>query len=295
MTKWNRVNDGSDCAPRLAVQQAWWAMSGLGENGREWSVEEKVEKIAEAGFTGIVGFVPNPEETEVWQRLLEKNKLTFSGLAFPSTPADMAASLEAAKRYGNVQYMSTQVMDSFIVDDKAVELFNEILAVSEQAAIPNFIETHRGTVTQDLIRTAGYVDQIQGLELIIDLSHYVVAGEMNGTSPIAESYFEKLLTRTATIHARVSNGEQVQIDVGPNGEHPMVEHFKRWWLTGMRNWRNQAGPGDILPFVTELGPPHYAITWREDTEHELEFSDRWEQALLFKKIAENLWLEVGKG
>jgi hypothetical protein len=54
MTKWNRVNDGSDRAPRLAVQQAWWAMSGLGENGREWSVEEKVEKIAEAGFTGIV-------------------------------------------------------------------------------------------------------------------------------------------------------------------------------------------------------------------------------------------------
>ncbi|GGD80222.1 hypothetical protein [Paenibacillus nasutitermitis] len=33
----------------LHVQQSWWAMSGLGVNGKEWSTEERFEKIAEAG------------------------------------------------------------------------------------------------------------------------------------------------------------------------------------------------------------------------------------------------------
>jgi hypothetical protein len=87
----------------------------------------------------------------------------------------------------------------------------------------------------------------------------------------------------------VSNGQQVQVDIGPEGTHPMVEHFKRWWTKGMAHWESQARPGDVFPYVCELGPATYSITLPGTTQ---EISDRWQQALVLKKIAEECWESV---
>lgn len=278
---------------RLDIQQSWWAMGGLGANGKEWSTEERFEKIAEAGFSSICGWIPAKEEIDKWHRLLDKYNLGFSALAFPRTVKDIEDILQAAAAFGRVSYINAQVMDSFVIDNEAVRLLEGILNASKQANFPVFIETHRGTVTQDLIRTAGYCDAIPRLPLTIDLSHYVVAGEMNGTSDSAEALFNQLLTHTECIHARVSDGEKVQVGVGAEGDHPMIPHFKRWWRKAMFNWMGSASPGDTLPFVTELGPPgNYAMTYRDTLGREIEASDRWQQALLFKEIAETLWKEV---
>ena len=46
-----------------------------------------------------------------------------------------------------------------------------------------------------------------------------------------------------------------------------------------------AGPGDVFPFASELGPPRYAITLPDGRE----FSDRWEQSLVMKRLAEQAW------
>ncbi|MCJ8012726.1 TIM barrel protein [Paenibacillus sp. KQZ6P-2] len=291
MPSWNRIHTGTSSDPKLSLQQSWWAMIGIGEQGQEWSIEQKFEKIAEAGYDGIVGFIPSPDEAKIWRSLLERYNLTFGALSFPACPEDLANTIKAAEAFGPVQYINSQVMNSFVIDEQAVDLLNGILETSRRSGIPNFIETHRGTVTQDLIRTVSYVEAIPELRLTIDLSHYVVAGEMNGGSDEAEACFQKLLSRTGAIHARVSNGEQVQIDVGQDGEHPMVASFKRWWTYGFKSWKAGACPGELLPFVTELGPPGYAITRRTDGSDE-EISDRWQQALLFKRIAEQLWADV---
>ncbi|WP_246321090.1 hypothetical protein [Paenibacillus germinis] len=134
-----------------------------------------------------------------------------------------------------------------------------------------------------------YVRAIPNLRLTIDLSHYVVAGEMTGESEQAEPFFDELLRRTTAIHARVSNGEQIQVDIGPNAEHPMVPHYMRWWEKGVRNWLQDAQPGDMLPFLPELGPPAYGITSDNYAAERLEISDRWEQALLFRQLILDVW------
>jgi len=292
----NRINDGSSNAPALDIQQSWWAMIGLGENGKEWSMEMKFEKIAEAGFTTIVSWLPPKEEMDTWHRLLDRYRLNFAGLAFPRTPQDMLESLKPAKEFGRVQYLNAQVMDAFVIGDEAVRLLDDLLRAAEEANIPTMIETHRGTVTQDLIRTAEYVKALPHLRLTIDLSHYVVAGELHGTSEMtnakSEALFDQLLQRTSGLHARVSNGEQVQIDVGADGDHPMVERFAGWWRKGIGYWLQQAQPGDRLPFCMELGPPIYAITRRDEHGREVEVSDRWQQALLLKRIVETEWAHV---
>ncbi|HVF86950.1 MAG TPA: hypothetical protein VM866_05140, partial [Pyrinomonadaceae bacterium] len=44
------ANDGSKEPPRLMLVQAMWGMIGLPSKDKEWSLEEKMRLIKEAGF-----------------------------------------------------------------------------------------------------------------------------------------------------------------------------------------------------------------------------------------------------
>ncbi|OXM82721.1 sugar phosphate isomerase/epimerase family protein [Paenibacillus rigui] len=289
----HRIHDGSKNAPRLEIHQSWWAMSGLGTSQREWTTEEKFEKLAEAGFTGILGRLPAPEEQALWRKLLDEYQLSFGVHSFPSRREELASFLQEAKRFG-VQYVNSQVMDSFVTDEAAVQLLHELTEEAAAAGLPYLVETHRGRVTQDLHRTVSYVQALPSLRLTIDLSHYVVAGEMVGESMLrqAEPLFDVLLQRTSSLHGRVSNGEQVQIDIGDQVESELTAPYLRWWSKGMAYWLQDAQPGDVLPFVSELGPPGYAITSRSHGGAATEISDRWQQAMIFKQLAEEAWRQA---
>jgi sugar phosphate isomerase/epimerase len=290
--------------PRLEVLMSWWGMSGLGGHngaGNEWSMEEKVWRIAEAGYDGINGMLPEGKEAEQWQRLLDQYNLSYSVNAYPKTAEELDVFLRKAKSFGRVDFVNVQVMRPFLVGDHAVQLLAEMAELSRSAGIPAYIETHRGTITQDLLRTVEYAERLPELELTIDFSHYVVVGEMRTVSDEAEELLQTLLSRTKSIHARISNGEQVQIDIPMFGnvgegeiefEDPMLKHFQRWWLGGMQSWRQDAKEDEVLPFICELGPPPYAITVRGTDGVEREVSDRWTQALLFARIARSLWERV---
>lgn len=284
----------TDVSPaKLEVHMSWWGMTGLEQSGSAASLEQRMMRIAEAGFDGINGFIPSPEDEEQWNRLLDQYGLTLSVNAYPGTLQDMASFLERAQQYGHerIQHVNVQVMTPFLIDEPAIELLQGLDALSRQAGIAAYIETHRGTITQDLLRTVSYVEALDRLRLTIDMSHYVVAGEMHTVSQQAEALIGKLLPRTSAIHARVSNGEQVQVDIGPSGEHPMLPHFERWWRSGMRQWCKSAELGSVLPFVVELGPPPYAITVDEYAGRKRELGDRWAQSLYLMELARRIWTE----
>ncbi|MFD0670742.1 sugar phosphate isomerase/epimerase family protein [Cohnella sp. GCM10027633] len=283
------INAELERSPRLDVQMSWWGMTGLEPYIQARTVEERVAMIAEAGFDGINGFIPALEDEDRWKRLLEKYKLSFSVNAYPKSAEDMEHYLARAKAYGDIQHINVQVMTPFLVDRLAVDFLQDIHRLSAWHGIPAYIETHRGTITQDLLRTVDYIERLENLRLTIDLSHYVVAGEMHTITEEAEALFGKLLHRASAFHARVSNGEQVQVDIGNDGEHPMMKHFERWWGQGMEHWRSSAGSGDALPFVVELGPPPYAITADEYAGRSQELGNRWNQSLLLLRTARRLW------
>ncbi|RTE08919.1 sugar phosphate isomerase/epimerase family protein [Paenibacillus whitsoniae] len=273
---------------------SWWTMNGLDKDDGSRRMEDRFNRIAEAGFDGINGFVPAPEEADNWRKLLNKYGLSFSVNAYPNSAADMAQFLAKAKLFGQIDFINAQVLTPFLYGQSAERLISEINALSKEAGIPVYIETHRGTITQDLIRTVRYAEHIEDLRLTIDFSHYVVAGEMHTVSEEAETHLQKLLTRTSSIHARVSNGEQIQVDVGECGEHPMMRHFERWWRSGMTNWLNHNNLDRPFPFICELGPPPYAITIDEYGDRRREIGDRWSQSLVFAHIARSIWKDIHK-
>ena len=64
----------------------------------------------------------------------------------------------------------------------------------------------------------------------------------------------------------------------------------------MRYWLNSAVRGDFLPFVIELGPPPYGINVPDTVNafHREELYDRWKQALVLKRIGEDIWSRIKK-
>ncbi|MGO4184976.1 sugar phosphate isomerase/epimerase family protein [Paenibacillus sp. TAF43_2] len=275
---------------RLEVQQAWWSMIGLGNGSREWTVEEKFEQIAKAGFTGIFGGIPAKEEREKWRRLLDDYDFSFGTGGFPGSASDLRVLLEEAKEFG-AQYVNSQVVDSFVTGDAALRLLTELDEEAHRFSVPHFVETHRGRITQDLLRTAGYVEALPGLRLTIDFSHYIIGGEMDGFLPQyeekAEPLFDLLLQRTSCIHARLSNGQQIQVSVQ---NEPLLDRFSKWWSKGMQYWLEEAKPLDgsgsdgAFPFVCELGPSPYELAANQST--------RFAESILLKERAETIWASL---
>ncbi|MDQ0897872.1 MULTISPECIES: sugar phosphate isomerase/epimerase [unclassified Paenibacillus] len=278
---------------QLEVQMSWWAMDNLDVfEGNTLSDEEKITLIASNGFDGINGFLPAPEKADYWKHLLDKYRLSFSVNAYPKSYEDLADFLERAKAFGGIGFINAQVMQPFMTGQSAIQLLKGIEQLSKDAGIPVFIETHRGTITQDLIRTVEYVRELKSLPLTIDFSHYIVAGELHTVSQEADELLLSLLSNTSSIHTRISNGEQIQIDPGEEQNHPMFSHFIKWWQLGMKNWLLQANTNDVFPVVIELGPPPYAITTNEASGRNKEISDRWQQSLYLQRVVRDLWSTI---
>ncbi|NGP45245.1 sugar phosphate isomerase/epimerase [Bacillaceae bacterium SIJ1] len=267
---------------------AWWTLSGMGDEAGEWSDEEKIKRVAEDGFTGINGFLPPPEKASQWQEWMEQHSLTFSINAYPTNAHDMEAFLDKALEYsGDISLINAQVKAPFCTGEHAIALLDRIHTLSRQAKLPVLVETHRGTITQDLLRTVEYVERLPDLPLTIDFSHYVLTGEMHVVSQEAEVYFQRLLQQTECIHGRISNGEQIQVRLNADGGHERLNDFSHWWQSGMRAWRTRHSSG-CFPFVCELGPPPYALVDEATDEKAI----RWKQSLQLADIARRLWKDI---
>ncbi len=274
----------------MEVHQSWWAMRQIGDKSGEWSFEEKIDRIHAAGFGGILGRLPAEADQSSWRTKLDEYKLRFGIEAFIHNLNEAEDYLSRAQYFG-VDYINAQVASSFVTGEQGLSLLAGILDRASCSGIPFFIETHRGRITQDLLRTLEYVQQLPQMQLTIDLSHYVLAGEMYRNVETIDPYFDPLLKRTASIHGRISNGQQIQLDMNEAMRHPMLNHFTRWWEQGMRYWRESAAPNAFLPFVCEFGPPDYTIT-RYDNREFVETSDRWQAALQMKRFIEQIWNRI---
>lgn len=278
-----RYNDGSDAPPRLRVQHSFWGLTGLPMNGEEWSVEEKFRRVKEAGFEGVECWLTPEREAPI------REALTQAGLRLalghhPFTLDDAKRCVDQAKRL-DADYVFAQPADAFTSPEDAVRLMTDARAYAAEQGVPYFIETHRNTVTETLPQTYELIRRMPEITFTADLSHYFVVGEFYGWE--GERLPERLgpiLDRTVAIHGRISNGEQVQVDVG-DGSGRLPQVVMEIWSLAMQAWLQDAQPGDVFPFTPELGPPAYAITHPDGTE----FSDRWTQSLVMADLARQAW------
>jgi sugar phosphate isomerase/epimerase len=286
MGTFDRLNDGSGQAPRLRIQHSLWSLIGLPLGGdREWTLEEKFTKVKESGFEGVECWL-NPTDEQEHSAALKRNDLRLTLGHHPHTLEDVRAVVAQAKRLG-ADFVFAQPLSPYTPIPDAARFCRDARAIANDQGLALFIETHRNNVPESLNQALQLIDALPEIRFTGDFSHFVVVGEFYGLE--YERAIERMmpvLTRTSHLHGRISNGEAVQVDVG-DGSGDTARFFVEIWAAAMREWRKAAGPGDIFPFASELGPPRYAITLPDGRE----FSDRWEQSLVMKRLAERAWDE----
>lgn len=285
-----RYNDGSNNPPRLRLSHSLWALTKLPMNQQEWSLAEKCRRVREAGFEAIECWLTDENEREVVSALRAEGLRLALG-HHPFSVEDTRKTVERAKRLG-ADYIFAQPADAFIAGDAAVALVRDGHALAWEAGVPYFLETHRNCCTETLPQTYRLLERLpKEIRITADLSHFFVVGEFYGWE--SEQLPERLapvLERVSSIHGRISNGEQVQVDVG-DGSGRLPQVYVEIWAQAMRAWLRDAGPGDVLPFTPELGPPAYAIVDPSGRE----ISDRWEQSLVMKRLGEQAWAKATAG
>jgi hypothetical protein len=289
------VNDGSGDPPKLWIAMNVWGLEKLPAGGTEWSLDEKLRRLREAGgFDVIDRYTPaDPRSMAAVEELdqLTKKHGFKVGMATSIDRLDQLDVAIALAKKAGTPYVDVMTGPYTMPETDAVRLMRAISDRFQAEEIALAFQTHRGLVTQDLLRTVAYTEALPEIRFDLDLSHYFVAGEITeDPSAAALAAFDVILERAVMLDGRVSNGEQVQIDVGPSGDNPHARRFAALWKKTMVSWLKRAKPGDVLPFRVELGPPGYAILDGNGRE----ISDRWAQTLVIRTLAERTFDEAVK-
>jgi hypothetical protein len=292
MTPLPHLNDGSANPPRLVVYAHTWALLELPRlpRPRGWSFEEALEHVSDAGFQGVQG------EPERAAQILARG-LRFAAGGRANTVAEVDALIDRSADVA-AECLTLHLGWGNENDDEVDALVAAVLNASARRGLPAYVETHRATVAQDLWRTNRLIERIPEIRFNGDYSHYYCANEVpyRGFAGFEEQ-LRSVLERTCFFHGRVSNGQSMQVSL-EDGEHAgHLEHFKALWRLAMAEWLRAARPGDLVPFVPELGPPSsgYAISYADQRGVRHELSDRWTEMLRLKRIAEELFSEAARG
>jgi sugar phosphate isomerase/epimerase len=285
-----RYNDGSDNPPRMRLQHSLWSLRQLPMNGPvEWMLDEKFSRVKAAGFEAVECWLTDGDERE-HREALDRHGLRLILGHRPFKLADIEATVKRAVRLG-ADFIFAQPATAFTPLSVVAEMIREGRKIANDNGLCLFVETHRNNFTENLPQTHQLIEADPEIRFTADLSHFVVVGEFYGWEEEgAADHMMPVLERTSHMHGRIGNGEQVQIDVG-DGTGQTAQFFVQLWAIAMRHWLKEAGPGDVFPFASELGPPRYAITLPDGKE----FSDRWEQSLVMQRLAKQAWRKAREG
>jgi hypothetical protein len=267
----------------LSIYQSLWAMEDLPCNEPvQWTLPERVSRIAGAGFDGLsvdLGARQVPAAADL-AALLRSTGLCSAVNAFVRDDRSMDEALRYADTIGApLIILCAQVFSQDLGFLAAtVQRWH---ARAAAAGVSVQLETHRGTMTNDLRTTVALLDHLDpAITLAADLSHYVCGCELpDRSTPEIEALMDAVLDRSASLQGRVASRCQVQIPLGHVEHQHWVERFRDWWTRGFASMAAR-GWGDPM-FCAELGTRPYAPTAPDGRE----LSDRWAEALVLRDWA----------
>jgi hypothetical protein len=273
---------------RFLVYQSLWAMERRRPDGLEWTLDEKLTMIHQAGFDGAgVRFADRDYARQVTQ-FLKAHSMSWQAQAYPQTLDDLKPIIDHVLEFG-ADHLNVQPDVRPYTVQECIPLLEGWRQMAHDAGIRMQVETHRNRMTTDLFFTLHLLDALPDLRLTGDLSHYVVGREFwYPISPEDHALMHRIIDNCWGFHGRVASREQIQLQLSfPHHQH-WVEVFMGWWERGFRQWKHKAGPDETLTFLCELGPPEYAMTGADG----YELSDRWQESLQLKEMVTQLWQSI---
>lgn len=279
--------------PRIVFVANLWTLTGHPTPRREWSLERKVQAVADADFDAVTTAT---DVTAELPPLLQRTGLRYTGFFASSRPRDFAR-LIRAQRTAGADNLNVQLGKKPVPVARAVAWSVALMREAKRQGIYAAIEVHRGTAfeTPEYVRAiaAGY-RRVTGelLPLTWDHSHPAVVKHLKPASFAPVLLRERGLIQAARLmHCRPFNGQHAQVPVmDARGRLTpefgtwldFVEELFRCWLAGPR-------PGGELWVCPEIGPVSvhgYNLSTMPPS---------WAQAVVCRRELAKLWRRLGGG
>ena len=190
----------------LEVFQSLWALEQRRPDGFEWSLADKMEKIADAEFDGV-DIVYGDFSSEEVKPLLELHGLACTITAFPESIDGLKPAIDMARMLNARHLNIIGKVYPFSIEEGADYVLGW-MALCQQAGIDVTIETHRDCLTTDMLYTLQLLDTVPGLPLCADLSHFVVGREFSWPiTELVQSQIESILDRSNAFQGRIASRE----------------------------------------------------------------------------------------
>ncbi len=273
--------------PRLAILQSIWGLDGL-RGGEDWPMAERMRRIAGAGFDGISTHFFDRHAIGRWISAAKDYGFVIEGQAFPNSIAALRPAVELAAEH-DIAHLCVQGDVRTESVAAAAEIAAGWQALGRECGVTVLIETHRNTLTTDLWATVALLEAVPGLELVADLSHYVVGQEITlPPSGRNAAQIARILASARALHGRVASSGQVQVEAGLAHHQRWVALFHNWWRLAFCNWIATAQSETVLTFTCELGPQPYATAGLDGRD----LTCRWQDAQKMRTAVLDLWKEV---
>ncbi|WP_026441403.1 hypothetical protein [Pseudacidobacterium ailaaui] len=262
-----------------------WTLMHYPSRENEWSLDEKLQAIKEAGFDGVC-WAPSPE---LYEAATRRGLIFVGGMASDQASA-FPGLLQDLKQYG-ATHVNVQLAGDHVLTAEALQLTLTLMEEGHCLGLLPAIESHRGTCTETPEKTyalANAYQQTTGQLLPIswDFSHFAVVKHL-----VPDNFVKRLLVRPDLIqnaqqfHFRPFNGHHVQIPI-TNRDGGLTKEVLDWlpfasallecWLADNRNHERE------IFICPELGPVEggYALST---------FPDSWEDAKRLRLEIQKLW------
>ncbi len=239
---------------KLKILATSWGYTG--------SVASFCAKVKAEGYDGIEMWWPTlqADQDELFAAL-KANQLDI-GFLVAGHESNYAAHLETFKKMlfaaanNNIQkplYINCHSGRDYFSFEENAALVEYSISIARQTGIKICHETHRSRMLFASSVAKKYLQQIEGLRITFDVSHWC-----NVSESLLQDQPETLaltLPRVDHIHARIGHpeGPQVNDPRAPEWEPAVKAHFE-WWDAIVALKQKQ---GEVLTILTEFGPPDY--------------------------------------
>jgi hypothetical protein len=226
----------------------------------EW--EDIFPKFKQAGYRGIEGPVPPPEDRKRFRALLKKHSLEFIPQIFSQgkSVADHLDSLReqivTAKPF-SARFINAHSGQDAFSEDQSTRFFEGALQLEAKCGVAIAHETHRGRILFNPWITSRLLTRFPDLKLCCDFSHWVCVCERLIEDQVG--IIRQCADHCLHVHARVGyeQGPQVPDPRAPEYQRHLEAHEAWWRLV----WAAQANRGFRISTLTpEFGPPDYQHT-----------------------------------
>lgn len=231
-----------------------------------WGVTDSWEaafpRFHNVGYSAIECSLPEASQRSRFRALLAQHGFGYIAAIYTqgNTPQEHAASFAA--QVDDALTMQPMLInchsgrDAFTMDESAA-FFEAALSIERAAGIDVAHETHRGRILYNPWITIQLIEQLPGLKLCADYSHWVCVAERLLMG--CEAILAACAPRVIHIHGRVGyeEGPQVPDPRAPEYAQHVAAH-EIWWK---QIATAQAAAGrSFLTLTPEFGPPAYLHT-----------------------------------